>query len=750
MSGESWFVIFHRLSLVQQHPILFWFIALEILTVISIPIVMLIFRSYPDKGFPLSKIVTLTLIAYFSWLGSSLKFFLFTRETIFLLTFFIATCSFILFIKTRSEIVKFIKNKWRLLLFEEILFWAFFSVFLYIRYQNPDLWHPYMGGEKPMDFAFLNAVIRNKTFPPYDPWFAGGFINYYYFGQLIIGTFIKLTGIIPSAAYNLSLAYLFAQCALGAFSIVFYLNRSIFSGFLGSLFVVGIGNLAQIPLIIKSFSSTLPINAWYWTATRVMPNYEINEFPFFSFLYADLHSHLIALPIAITVIAISIPLLKEKVISNINCIFRLVFISLFLGILRSANTWDYPSYLLFYAFLVLLFFFNRYNLKFKLLFKFVISIFIIVFLSNLSILPFLSHYQTGPLGIEIYQGQLTRVTDYILIHGFFLYILLTFFISTIELKFFSKLKRILPVLFFTIVIFILFYLKLWFFLFLSFYFFTGLIALISLKNNNEEKRGRMVMIVFSLFAIFFTVIPDLIDFKLGLGRMNTVFKFYFQAWLFFALSSAGSIPFIMHKLRKIPPIFRYIWILVFIILFMASLTYPPGATYAKIKDRISKDTPASIDGMLYMKYSNYFDQGHKFTLNWDYQAINWILDNIQDTPVILEGNAPVYRWGSRVSIYTGLPTIIGWDWHEIAHRSNIPGSVINNRVADVKTMYDTNNIEVFTNLVKKYNIRYIYIGELEKAYYNPAGLSKFSQLTGNLLSIVYQNPGVTIYKISDI
>ena len=70
-----------------------------------------------------------------------------------------------------------------------------------------------------MDFSYFNAVLKSTTFPPYDPWFAGGYINYYYYGFVLIGVLVKWLGIIPSVAYNLILPTWFSMLAMGAFCI---------------------------------------------------------------------------------------------------------------------------------------------------------------------------------------------------------------------------------------------------------------------------------------------------------------------------------------------------------------------------------------------------------------------------------------------------------------------------------------------------------------------------------------------------
>ena len=55
-----------------------------------------------------------------------------------------------------------------------------------LRAANPDLWHPYRGGEKPFELSMFTAVLRTRTLPPYDPWFSGGTLNYHYGGYLLL------------------------------------------------------------------------------------------------------------------------------------------------------------------------------------------------------------------------------------------------------------------------------------------------------------------------------------------------------------------------------------------------------------------------------------------------------------------------------------------------------------------------------------------------------------------------------------
>ena len=119
--------------------------------------------------------------------------------------------------RQRKDLELELKERWKYFLMVEGVFLSFFLLDLLIRLGNSDLWHPSKGGERPMDFSYFNAILKSSSFPPYDPWFAGGYINYYYYGYVIVGTPVKFLGIIPSIAYNLILPTLFACLASGSF-----------------------------------------------------------------------------------------------------------------------------------------------------------------------------------------------------------------------------------------------------------------------------------------------------------------------------------------------------------------------------------------------------------------------------------------------------------------------------------------------------------------------------------------------------
>ena len=126
-----------------------------------------------------------------------------------------------------------------------------------------------------------------------------------------------------------------------------------------------------------------------------------------------------------------------------------------------------------------------------------------------------------------------------------------------------------------------------------------------------------------------------------------------------------------------------------------------------------------------------------------------MLDNVVGSPALVEGQTPEYRWGARYSINTGLPTVLGWNWHQRQQRAAANDQEVWARADDVATIYNTPFIETAEAFLGKYNVRYVIVGPLERTYYEPAGLAKFERMVAeNKLRVAYQNDQVTIYEVT--
>jgi uncharacterized membrane protein len=174
----------------------------------------------------------------------------------------------------------------------------------------------------------------------------------------------------------------------------------------------------------------------------------------------------------------------------------------------------------------------------------------------------------------------------------------------------------------------------------------------------------------------------------------------------------------------------------------------------RIKFRWNPEAPNTLDGMAYMEHVVYGNYGVTMTLDEDYRAIRWLQENVQGSPVIVEA-APAgiqYMWHSRISIYTGLPSVIGWEWHQIQQRALSAGLVIA-RGQEVDAFYNTTDAHAAQDFLAKYNVRYIIVGQLERAKYVPAtedilsGLDKFEQYNGSLWQEVYRDGQTIIYEV---
>jgi YYY domain-containing protein len=248
-------------------------------------------------------------------------------------------------------------------------------------------------------------------------------------------------------------------------------------------------------------------------------------------------------------------------------------------------------------------------------------------------------------------------------------------------------------------------------------------------------------------AIVLTIAVDVIVIP-GAGRMNTVFKFYLQAWILFAISAGASLAWVLPNALSVwRPRMSRLWSTVVILLVAGAMLYPLTAAPAKMHDRMSPSAPHTLDGMTYMQTSTYVSPWGMLNLTEDYDAIRWMQENVQGSPVIVEASVGTYSWGSRFSIYTGLPTVIGWNVHESQQRAILPLYQITDRESDVSNFYTTNDRDQALAFLRKYNVKYIVLGQLERDYYGSSGLAKFDQLTGDLWRPVFSEGETTIYEV---
>ncbi len=925
--GGTWSDIFNPDDFVNRVPVAVWLLLLEVLGLVAFPITFTVLRALPDRGYAFAKSLGVLALGWGAWTLASYHLLPFSRLNIALVLLALVIVSLVVALRQWRAIAAFARRNIGTLLFEEFIFLAFFSAFLLIRMGNPDLWHPSFGGEKPMDFAYLNAAIKTTWFPAYDPWFAGGYINYYYFGQVVSATLVRFTGVVPEVAYNLLLPMYFGLTALGAFGVAFNLvvaagnrqlvvsdedaegtsavsrRRALVAGLLAAIFVLVLGNLGELGVVAKAAMSlgqstssrvpgfaglysfftgavtwivsrkTPPISTgdYYWTATRVIPE-TINEFPFFTFLYADLHAHLMSL--AFTLVALAFAVHAVLIRARFK-MYDLVVLALVLGGLRAMNTWDYPTYLaVIGAAMVIGFYVGRSRgdeasagvrelierylcvvvLAFIQILLLVVStnslgvkvttdvatyalilIFAVVLGSSvvgwnvdprrivsaigwrfvalvaLGIAlywPFVSNYGTAYSNVELWKDKRTSLQDYLIVHGIFLFFVGTYLIvenlrarqratadgETVATRAESTnasrgILYVLPALAVLDLALIVFNLRV-------FAFVLPLVALgVWLVLRRDETPIRRLIGLLMLVALLMTLVVEGVTLKGDIGRMNTVFKFYLQAWVMFGVSAAAGVALIADRLlpkrsrttvstsqsvliepERLPPAdlqttellqpvlqpataqpagsqfidLKRAWIGFAGLLLFVGLLYPIFATAAKVRDRFVPTLPPGLNGMDYMREARYAENGHEFPLGGDYDAIQWLRENVKGSPVIAEGNAGLYHWGDRVSINTGLPTIIGWDWHTKQQYSLMSGEVIDRRLEDLKSLYNTPDAQLALTLLHRYNVSYVYVGQMERAIYDARGLSKFDALAqSGKLETVYDDGGTKIYRVTD-
>ncbi len=816
-SGGTWTDIVNPNRRADWVSVAMWLIVVQGIALIAFPVAFVVFHPLADKGWLFSKGLGLLIVGLLVWLLSSLELMAFTR-TAFMAgvgTLFVVSMA-LLFAKAR-DIRDFFREHWKTVLIAELVFLTAFAVFIVVRMANPDLWHPFRGGEKPMDMAYLNAVLKSSYMPPYDPWFGGGYINYYYWGQFLIAILIHATGIAPEIALNLAMPMFFAMTAAFSYSVVYNLACAVrgrgsvksgvspvVAGLLGMMFVVVLGNLdGAIQLVQGAWwaaAEGLPMGEFdFWHSSRMMPpdppGHEITEFPFFTFLFADPHAHLWALPFTVLCIGISAAVVLGMVSRsgpvsfwNAEQMLRIAVLGIAVGALRLLNTWDYPTYLLLGGGAVLL---GEYlaqgGLSFAMMIRAGVKSALVFAIGYAAFLPYHMNYETFFSSVERTTNT-TPLWQFLAISGLFVFVIGSFYLWELRGVLTSTLASVRPrfdtlmdtlaereprsasalpiqIGAGTLLVSLVSALAAGYLLtaLLSGYSAGGtiifviallaLIAAVTLRALARLDREAPVTLFVSLMvgaALALVVGLDIFRVEGDIERMNSVFKFYLQVWVLLALAAAymlwrlfSSAMFAGRRRWE----YRFVWAGALALLLMSAAVYPALGTQDRLRDRFNGNvTPLTLDGLAYIEGTIYNEPEGPVDLEADFEGIRWLRENVKGSPVVLEANTPTYRWGGRVSIYTGLPSVVGWQWHQEQQRWDYR-HMVSPRIRDVERIYSTRDASAAVDLLKKYGVKYIYVGQLERMYYSLEGIAKFDSELAPYLRKVFDSDEVSIYEV---
>ncbi|MDQ6832792.1 MAG: DUF2298 domain-containing protein, partial [Chloroflexota bacterium] len=548
----------------------------------------------------------------------------------------------------------------------------------------------------------------------------------------------------------------------------------------------------------------------FWESTRIIPG-TINEFPFFSGLWADLHAHVVALPFVILAIAVSVaigltpqpPSLRGKGEESENTggagfslpsrdcrlkpapsgsILRplpwgaLALAGLIIGALYCTNAWDFPTALtLVWLGLLVRFRASRMTWLRSGIYAMACAV-IVAIVAFLCYLPFFTHFQS------LY-GALARVRQPSPLGGFLVIFGIPCLIITLGLLllrpargWFTAIRAdaraaliagagacglgaglathryvlavTLPLL--------------------------GALAALWLRMDGQPGRRIAFGIagvglgLLSVIEVVFLA-DDLIggDFE----RMNTVFKFDFQAWTLLALASVALISIIVERWRATPAVWQVAVSCLLGAAVFLSLIYPVFGTPARLRQRMaSPPTHAGLDGFAWMATGsvpadqfNNSGSGEPVFFADDLALIRWLNDTVRGTPVIAEASIGPYRGnGSRISSATGFPTIVGWERHEEQQRAALP--VLSARVSDVRRIYTSSEPRAVQDVLDRYHVRYIVVGDVERKtklaagqigaaakgepYASPAGLTTLGSMADHgIVRVVWQSGTTMLYEV---
>lgn len=828
---------------------LIWWLSFAIIGWLVWPMAAQLFPG-GDSGYLLSKPIGLVLTSLLLWTLSYLKILPFQRWAIGLSLCAVGLTVWLVKKGWRQVFnPRFTAERIRRAAAGELLFGAVLLVWTFARGLKPEI----DGLEKFMDVGFMNSLWRTDFLPALDMWFAGGTINYYYYGQYVYTFVAKLVNIRPEISYNLSLAATFAMTFSLAYAVVsrlMTLLRSQISrlpaavpalgGLCGGFLVAIFGNSHSFfydqnspgHLLLNGLKSLMLIGGetlkpfFFSDPTRFIGynpdtiDKTIHEYPYYSFLVADLHAHLINLSFVLLLLALLIQLISsvslfkasddcrlnqlrlssspdrewhrgemKQMFSRLLTTIRngpLLLIVVLLGLFMMGNYWDFAIYFVVTTMVLLLVNVRGYG-RIRLT-----GIPVFMLQCAMILIPFLT--VNDPFWAVVVFGLVLAANHYMtLLLGDALTLTgaqmswLFFAAHLVSLPFNASFEPISKKIALAVS-----HTPLWQLLILwGPHLAAGLLFVIFLLTAGrpggrirkvfppaaEDRQDALLpenrvsafflrhspadllVCILLICGIGLLIVPEVVyvvdiysgDYK----RANTMFKFTYQAFVLLSLVWAYALIrvsafFVSTCGKRSRPSLTSALIAAFLIIM---LIFPGWYPILANRQWLGDFDPANykgLNGLVNMESKNSPQIPGELggELAADYQAILWINENIAGQPVILESSGESYTDYCRISAFTGLPTVIGWQTHEWLWRTSRMSpeaytTIVSPRETDVRQIYTTTDQTVRQNLLKKYQVAYIIIGDLER--------SKFVIVQDDLLldmgTVFFKNNNLVIIKI---
>lgn len=701
-----------------------WWLMALLMGMIAMPVSGQLFRSFEDKGWLFSKVLAIAVTGFLTWFLVAGKVLKFTNASCVGVSVICGVgCIILLYRQTQKEIECYPTGKMKLIIREELLFLLVFLLWTYLVGFRPQAY----GTEKFMDYGFMQAMMRSDVLPAKDIWYSQGTINYYYGGQYFAVFLTRLTGSRVEVTYNLMRTFVAAMAFVLPFSLIRQMlgdriktkntGRNKYfptvAGVTAGVAVSIAGNgyfivyRCLLPLINKLRGITTEVSYWFPNATRYIGYRPVNEndktiseFPSYSFILGDLHAHVVNVMFVLLVIGLLYAWMKETLRKDRRELTErmkaeqgdtseqlrsdvswkkhllsphLILVSILLGMFQWSNYWDFVIYFVVTGAVVL--FANIIQLKGKAVkvikITFLQAVEVIV-ISYLVVLPFTIKFETMVQGVALAQYH-SMLYQLAVIWGLPVMITLLLIITVLTEVLKKKEKT-------------------------SFHRFLAGIAIPDL-----------FAVLAGLCAIGLVFLPEVVYvrdiYEQGYARANTMFKLTYQAYILFGLVMGYAIyRLLLISRQKVLQILAGLGLL----LLIWTVGYFGDAVYSWLGEVWNPSEYQGLDAEGYLETD----------FSEDAQAIYWLKDNVEGSPVVLEANGDSYTGYERVSASTGLPTVLGWYVHEQLWRNDVED--LNQKSADIQNIYTWNSEELVRNLLEHYDVSYIFVGSKEREKYGDA------------------------------